>query len=94
MEKMKISQALWLSGAITAELRCDIEALETDAQRFNGLRMILCEPDKALRERCGEAFVESIERLTESFTSETNVTPEMVNAIVDTALLAACEARK
>lgn len=94
MEKMKISQALWLSGAITAELRCDIEALETDAQRFNGVRMVICEQDKALRERMGVAMMTVFETWTDTLTRETIVAPEAFNAMIDAALLAACEARK
>lgn len=79
---------------LLATLGISLSQVLADAQRFNGLRMILCEPDKAKRERMCEALVASIERLTESFNDETIVTPEMVNAIADAALLAACEARK
>lgn len=94
MEKMKISEALWRSGVIGVELKRDIEALEADAQRLNGVRMVVCESDKALRERMGEAMATVFETWGDTLTPETIVTVEAFNAMVDTALLAACEARK
>lgn len=71
-----------------------IVALQADAQRLNGVRMVICEQDKTLRERMGEAMTTVFEAWAYTLTHETIVTPEAFNAMVDAMLLAACEARK
>lgn len=70
------------------------DQLAADARRLNGVRMVICEQDKALRERMGEAMATVFEAWVDTLTRETIVAPEAFNAMVDAALLAACEARK
>jgi hypothetical protein len=91
---MKISEALRLSGTVSDALCNDIVALEVDAQRFNGIRMIVCEPDKAKREKMLDAFEQRVAQFAERFGDVELVTPADVDEFVDLLLLAACEARK
>lgn len=74
-----------------AELRDAIEELKTmqaDAQRFAGLRLILCEPDDTKR----EAMIAAVDQFVLSNDGDPR-TPEDVGKLVDGMLLIAAAAR-
>lgn len=79
---------------LLATLGISLSQVLADAQRYNGVRMVICEQDEMLRERMGEAMATEFEAWTDTLTHEAIVAPEAFNAMIDAALLAACEARK
>jgi hypothetical protein len=70
-----------------------LDQLAADAQRFNGLRMLMCEPDASLKDRMLDAIESHVNAFVAQHTDEVP-TPELINELVDRMLLAACEARK
>lgn len=76
------------------EVLAAFDQLVADAQRFKGLRMIVCESDKAKREKMLDAFEQRAAQFAERFGDVESVTPADVDEFVDLVLLAACEARK
>jgi hypothetical protein len=70
-----------------------LDQLVADAQRFNGIRMVLCESNRNKQ----ESIFEAIEPVVDAFVEqhrEQAPTPELINDLFDRLLLAACEARK
>lgn len=75
---------------ITNDILESFDALAADAQRFAGLRLILCESDPTKRER----IIEAVDKWMESNAMPTDPpTPERVNELADAMILVAANAR-
>jgi hypothetical protein len=68
----------------------ELNALTADANRYRGLRLIVCEPNEDVQERMFEAVDEVMTGLPDIKNAPT---PEMVDGLFDTMIAAAAGAR-
>jgi hypothetical protein len=81
------------SNAVNRQLADAVLALTPDAQRWRGVRLLLCEQDEAMRARMFEALEAYGDTVPELDTEPKGMALERLDEIIDGAILVAAGAR-